>query len=136
MTFDGAMYEIGLPLGTGAAIDQSPPIPKVLGALGLRDPAEVLNSGSVFGGKYFFAEVTPAAFAGLTPDISTIREMTQGMYGFLVTAAGMPSPHAACPTPDTVDFSVRNFIPQLGCDEDVATGSIQAFLNPYWTAKP
>ena len=35
--------------------------------------------------------------------------------------------------PERVAFSTRNFVPSLGIDEDIATGSIQAFLNPYWT---
>ena len=37
--------------------------------------------------------------------------------------------------PEAVDFTCRNFVPNMGIDEDVATGSIQVPLNAYWTRK-
>ena len=36
---------------------------------------------------------------------------------------------------EAADFTCRNFVPKMGVDEDVATGSIQVPLNAYWTAK-
>ena len=37
--------------------------------------------------------------------------------------------------PARIDFTCRNFVPNLGIEEDIATGSIHAALNPYWRDK-
>jgi len=134
MSYDGEMYEIGLPRLTGSEIADSARAP-LLQALNL-DDADVLHHGCVLGGRFLFVECTPASFATLAPNMDAILEQTAGMVGLFVTSAGMAAPHAACPVPEgDVAFSVRNFVPQLGIGEDIATGSIQAFLNPYWMAK-
>lgn len=133
MARDGAFFELRLPIGSGASIAKTDAEP-LRRALGVPDAAAVLNHGSVLGGKFLFCELAPAAFAALAPDVAAIRAMPD-LVGVFVTAAGMPAAHGACTDRDHVDFSVRNFVPSLGIDEDVATGSIQAFLNPYWRAR-
>ena len=133
MVRDDEFIELSLPSGTGAAVASADAGP-LRRALGVPDEASLLNHGSVLGGKFLFCEVTPHAFAALAPDVAAIRAMP-GIVGVFATAKGMPQPHTACTEPTTVDFSVRNFVPSLGIDEDVATGSIQAFLYPYWAYK-
>lgn len=131
MAYDGEMYEVGLPRITGAEIENVPLAP-LQSALGLADAEDVLRHGSVLGDRFLFLEVTPESFSAMTPDIGAIRVLTAGKVGLFVTAEGMAVGHPACPQPERVAFSARNFVPSLGIDEDIATGSIQAFLNPYW----
>lgn len=55
----------------------------------------------------------------------SLDEITKLDYrGVIVTAAG-----------DDVDFVSRFFAPQVGVDEDAATGSAHTLLTPYWTRK-
>ena len=130
---DGDMYEVALPAGSGGACEPTARAP-LAAALGVDGAADVLACGRVLGGRFLFAELTPAAFARLAPDRTALRALPD-VLGVFATAAGMAAPHAACAHPETVDFSVRHFAPGLGIEEDVATGSIQAFLHPYWAAK-
>lgn len=57
-----------------------------------------------------------------TPDLVALRKATP--LGVAITAIG-----------NTSDFVSRFFIPQLGIDEDPATGSAHCHLTPYWAQK-
>lgn len=110
----------------------------MLRALGLPPDTPVPAHGTVLLGRYLFLEVPPASYAALAPDMAAIRALVcplDHVVGLLVTAQGMAMPHAACDAPNTVHFSVRHFAPGIGIAEDIATGSIQAFLYPYWEAR-
>lgn len=138
---DGDLFEVRLPSGTGDAIDEVPLAP-LAAALGVR-AADVACHGSVLGGSYVFAEVAPEAFAAMEPNVAAIRSLAHGSVGVFVTAAGMvsrlrghtPECCVADGAPSEADFTVRNFLPKVGIDEDIATGSIQAHLHAYWGAK-
>ena len=67
---DGLMYEVALPSGKGSAIETMPRA-TLEEALDIKG-SDILQHGLVLGGKFMFAELTPEAFASLTPDIAAI----------------------------------------------------------------
>ena len=140
---DGGLYEVAMPAGDGTV--QEAPKALITQALHL-DAGAILDSGITLGGKFCFAELSAETLATLSPpDLAQITALPS--LGLYVTAAGMVTQHAGY-TPQCVsggssaaasgvvaDFTVRNFVPKLGIDEDIATGSIQVALNQHWSAK-
>jgi PhzF family phenazine biosynthesis protein len=135
---EGLLYEVALPSGKGSAIETMPraTLEEALNTKG----SDILQHGLVLGGKFMFAELTPEAFALLTPDIAAIRKL-EAVGVFACTAGAVTQqkdylPECAVGVLDQrTDFTVRNFVPALGIDEDIATGSIQVFLNQYYAEK-
>lgn len=137
MARDGdGLYEIGLPLSKegGQIFSTCGRFDQLAHAFGLHEghPA-MITFGSVLQPELWFMEVTPAAFASLQVDIAKVRALP--VLGAFVTAEGMAASHPACTDPKSIDFSVRYFVPKLGIDEDIATGSIHNFLYPFWASR-
>jgi PhzF family phenazine biosynthesis protein len=136
---DGQVYELSLPAATGPLIQPTPLAP-LAAALGV-DEASVLAHGSFLDGNFFFVELRAEALSQLTPDIAAIAALSCSC-GLIAMAQGMVTQHRGfvpgCINDGIrceVDFTCRNFVPKLGIDEDVATGSIQVPLNAYWSKK-
>jgi predicted PhzF superfamily epimerase YddE/YHI9 len=87
------------------------------------DAGTVLGAGTTS----FFAVVILASEAALrrySPDLAAIA--ATGSKALLVTAAADPGSGA--------DYVLRVFGPNVGIDEDPATGSAQCVAGPYWSA--
>ena len=65
-----------------------------------------------------------AAVRSYEPDLEAIA--ATGAKALLLTAAGAPGSGA--------DYVLRVFGPNVGIDEDPATGSAQCVAGPYWAA--
>jgi PhzF family phenazine biosynthesis protein len=61
----------------------------------------------------------------LKPDMAALAKVGIGNGGAIVTAPGEGG----------VDYVCRLFAPEIGIDEDPATGSIHCVLAPYWGAR-
>lgn len=143
--FDGEMFELALPAGPTPLVTPSELAP-LAGALGI-DAGKVLSHGSFMGGKFLFVELSGADLARIRPDGAAIKALPS--LGLIAMAEGAVVQHDGyvpeCAVGEgaasegaagvKANFTCRNFIPNLGIDEDVATGSIQVPLNAYWSAK-
>ena len=91
-------------------------------ALGAQ-PSEVL-SGNYSAVEFDYLAVfdTAAQVADLNPDFAKFKSLKA--RGIIATAPG-----TSC------DFVSRYFAPNLGVDEDPATGSAHCLLTPYWSEK-
>jgi PhzF family phenazine biosynthesis protein len=85
--------------------------------------ADVVDSGST--GFFTFVVLSSAeAVRSYEPDLAAIA--ATGARALLLTAAGAPGSGA--------DYVLRVFGPNVGIDEDPATGSAQCAAGPYWAA--
>jgi predicted PhzF superfamily epimerase YddE/YHI9 len=144
LTHDGEMFEVAFPAAcSGSAVVEPAPLAPLVQALNA-DEGAVLSHGSLLGGAFLFVELTPAGLAEIRPNTDLIRELPA--HSLIAMAEGMVSQQCgyvpdcvanagATPQQQDVDFTVRNFVPKFGIDEDIATGSIQVGLNPFWSAK-
>jgi predicted PhzF superfamily epimerase YddE/YHI9 len=115
--FTGDLIELDFP--------SDPVVPGPLpAALEQQWPGTVVASGST----NFFTFVVLASAAAVRdyePDLSAIA--STGANALLLTAAGAPGSDA--------DYVLRVFGPNVGIDEDPATGSAQCSAGPYWAAE-
>jgi PhzF family phenazine biosynthesis protein len=87
-------------------------------------PGAVDASGST--GFFTFVALSSAeAVAAYVPDLAAIA--ATGTKALLLTAAAAPGGDA--------DYVLRVFGPNVGIDEDPATGSAQCAAGPYWAAQ-
>jgi predicted PhzF superfamily epimerase YddE/YHI9 len=87
-------------------------------------PGDVVASGRT--GFFTFVVLSSAdAVRSYEPDLQAIAET--GAKALLLTAAGAPGSGA--------DYVLRVFGPNVGIDEDPATGSAQCVAGPYWAAE-
>jgi predicted PhzF superfamily epimerase YddE/YHI9 len=115
--FDGTRIELDFPA--------DPVVPGPLPEpLKQQWPDAVVMSGStVF---FTFVALSPAAaVAGYVPDLAAIA--ATGARALLLTAAAEPGSEA--------DYVLRVFGPNVGIDEDPATGSAQCVAGPYWATE-
>jgi PhzF family phenazine biosynthesis protein len=115
--FKGELIELDFPADSMAEA----PLPEALA--GQWDAGVVLGAGTTS----FFAVVvlrSEMAVRQYRPDLAAIA--ATGHKALLVTAAGDPGSGA--------DYVVRVFGPNVGIDEDPATGSAQCVAGPYWSA--
>jgi predicted PhzF superfamily epimerase YddE/YHI9 len=115
-SFDGDTIELDFPA--------DPMIPGPLPAsLAQQWPGAVLASGHT---DFFTFVVLDAAEAvrAYEPDLAAIA--ATGSRALLLTAAATPDSGA--------DYVLRVFGPNVGIDEDPATGSAQCAAGPYWAA--
>jgi PhzF family phenazine biosynthesis protein len=116
-SFAGDLIELDFPADTMTGT----PLPEALG--GEWDEDVVVGAGSTS----FFAVVTltsQAAVRDYRPDLAAIA--ATGSKALLLTAAADPGSDA--------DYVLRVFGPNVGIDEDPATGSAQCVAGPYWSA--
>jgi PhzF family phenazine biosynthesis protein len=116
-SFAGDLIELDFP--ADAMIET--PLPDALG--GEWDEDVVVGAGSTS----FFAVVILAGEAAVRdyrPDLAAIA--ATGSKALLLTAAADPGSGA--------DYVLRVFGPNVGIDEDPATGSAQCVAGPYWSA--
>jgi predicted PhzF superfamily epimerase YddE/YHI9 len=66
------------------------------------------------------------------PDLGAIAAIDA--KALVVTAIGAPGPEAESESESAADYVLRVFGPNVGIDEDPATGSAQCVLGPYWSA--
>jgi PhzF family phenazine biosynthesis protein len=84
--------------------------------------AEILHTGHT--GFFAFVVLSSAVAVGAyEPDLSAIA--ATGAKALLLTAVGQPG--------SGVDYVLRVFGPNVGIDEDPATGSAQCSAGPYWS---
>jgi predicted PhzF superfamily epimerase YddE/YHI9 len=115
--FDGDLIELDFP--TDPIVPGPVPDP-----LKEQWPDAVVTSGSTA----FFTFVvvaSAAAVAGYVPDLAAIA--ATGAKALLLTAAADPGSGA--------DYVLRVFGPNVGIDEDPATGSAQCVAGPYWASE-
>jgi PhzF family phenazine biosynthesis protein len=116
-SFDGARISLDFPADPLSEI----PLPDALA--GQWDEGEVVGAGRTS----FFAIVilaTEAAVRRYQPDLAAIA--ATGQSAVLITAAADPGSGA--------DYVLRVFGPNVGIDEDPATGSAQCSAGPFWSA--
>jgi PhzF family phenazine biosynthesis protein len=116
-SFDGDLIELDFPSDPIAEL----PLPDSLE--GEWDEGEVVGVGRTA----FFAIVTLATEAAVRryhPNLAAIA--ATGHNAVLLTAAADPGSDADC--------VLRVFGPNVGIDEDRATGSAQCSIGPYWSA--
>jgi PhzF family phenazine biosynthesis protein len=116
-SFAGDLIELDFPADKITAT----PLPDALG--GEWDEDVVVGAGSTT----FFAVVILAGEAAVRdyrPDLAAIA--ATGSKALLLTAAADPGSGA--------DYVLRVFGPNVGIDEDPATGSAQCVAGPYWSA--
>ncbi len=94
---------------------QGPPI--LFQALGIKPSIFTFKSDD-----YMVVLDSEKEVANLKPDFRMLKEVDA--RGVIVTAPG-----------DEVDFVSRFFAPQVGIDEDPATGSAHTKLTPYWSER-
>lgn len=111
---EGDEYAMSLP---AASVATSPPAPELLESLGLND-AELFRSAAL--AVLLLAD--EAAVRAVDPDFKELAKSGEELV--CVTAPG----HEA-------DFVVRVFAPNVGIDEDPATGSAQCLLAPFWSQR-
>jgi PhzF family phenazine biosynthesis protein len=114
--FAGDLIELDFPADSMAEA----PVPDALA--GAWDAGVVLGAGTTS----FFAVVvlrSEAAVRQYRPDLAAIA--ATGHKALLVTAAADPGSGA--------DYVLRVFGPNVGIDEDPATGSAQCVAGPYWS---
>ena len=130
------------------------PLLDALGVPAADQKHSVVAHGLVLGGKFAFVELTPDALGKVAPRAEAIRALP--CLGLIAMAAGLVEEHETgggggggytsgytpdclsgegSARPERIDFTCRNFVPKLGIEEDIATGSIHAALNPYWRDK-
>lgn len=113
---DGELW-LDLPAWPAAPLAAIPAgLPQALGA----QPVQVLEQG----GKWLVVYDSARTIEGLRPDIAALRALP--VKAVCVTAPGRRR---------SEDFVSRFFAPQLGIDEDPATGSAHCLLLPYWAAR-
>ena len=115
--FDGDRIELDFPA------DPMTPAP-------LPDPLQAQWPGAVVasGHSQFFSFVVLSSAEGVgayAPDLAAIA--ATGSKALLLTAAAPPDSGA--------DYVLRVFGPNVGIDEDPATGSAQCTAGPYWAAE-
>jgi PhzF family phenazine biosynthesis protein len=91
-------------------------IPELAAALGAA-PLETLQAKSLLA-----VYATEHDVRALSPDFEAMRKLDA--FGVIVTAPGTD-----------VDFVSRFFAPNVGVNEDPATGSAHCTLTPYWAAR-
>lgn len=113
VTRDGKRFALDFPARRGERIEVDDAIREALGVT----PAEVYRAPAMMA-------VLPGeqALRDLRPSIERIAKLPG--YGFVVTAPGKDC-----------DFVSRFFAPQVGVDEDHATGSTHCQLIPYWSER-
>jgi PhzF family phenazine biosynthesis protein len=115
--YDGDRIELDFP----AAPMAEAPLPDALG--GEWDDGSVTAAGR----SAFFSVVvlsSEAAVRHYRPDLAAIAAVDAN--ALLITAAADP--------PSEADYVLRVFGPNVGIDEDPATGSAQCTVGPYWSA--
>ena len=115
-SFDGDLIELDFP----ADPIVEGPLPRSLA--GEWGESEVVGAGSTS----FFSVVTLASAAAVRsyrPDLAAIA--ATGQRAVLITAAAEPGTGA--------DYVLRVFGPNVGIDEDPATGSAQCAVGPFWS---
>jgi PhzF family phenazine biosynthesis protein len=127
--FAGDLIELDFPADTMTA----GPLPASLE--GQWDEDSILGAGTTD----FFAVVilsSAAAVGQYRPDLQAIA--ATGSKALLLTAAADPAgadpAPAAGAAPAADDYVLRVFGPNVGIDEDPATGSAQCVAGPYWSA--
>jgi PhzF family phenazine biosynthesis protein len=112
--YDGDLIELDFPADPPAPVAR----PAALESMGLGG-AECLAS------PFFFVAVlsSEGEVASFVPDLEAIRTLDQ--HALLITA---PGEHAG-------EYVLRVFAPEVGIDEDPATGSAQCVAGPYWGAR-
>jgi predicted PhzF superfamily epimerase YddE/YHI9 len=115
--FDGDLIVLDFPA--------DPVVPGPLpDALGEQWPGAVIVSGST--AFFTFVVVSSAAtVAGYVPDLDAIA--ATGANALLLTAAADPGSGA--------DYVLRVFGPNVGIDEDPATGSAHCVAGPFWASE-
>ena len=116
-SFDGDLIELDFPADP---IVESPLPESLSGEWG---ESEVVGAGHTS----FFSVVTLASEAAVRnyrPDLTAIA--AAGRRAVLITAAAGPGSDA--------DYVLRVFGPNVGIDEDPATGSAQCAVGPFWSA--
>jgi PhzF family phenazine biosynthesis protein len=116
-SFDGDLIELDFPADPIVEI----PLPAAL--KGEWDEGDIVGAGSTA----FFAVVTLASEAAVRdyqPNLTAIADA--GHRAVLLTAAADAGSGA--------DYVLRVFGPNVGIDEDPATGSAQCAVGPYWSA--
>jgi PhzF family phenazine biosynthesis protein len=114
-SFEGDRIELDFPADpiTGSAL------PKILGHEWV--PSSVIDTGHT--GFYSFVVLDSADLVrGYRPNLAAIA--AAGRSAVLLTAAAEPASDA--------DYVLRVFAPNVGIDEDPATGSAQCAAGPYW----
>jgi predicted PhzF superfamily epimerase YddE/YHI9 len=117
-SFDGAVIELDFPADPVAPA----PLPEVLA--GEWPAGSVVASGRT---AFFTVVVLSSAEAvrAYEPDLAAIA--ATGAKALLLTAPAAPGSGA--------DYVLRVFGPNVGIDEDPATGSAQCVAGPYWAAE-
>jgi PhzF family phenazine biosynthesis protein len=116
-SFTGDLIELDFPADALRAI----PLPEALA--GQWEDGEVIDTGA----SGFFGVVILSSAEGVRayrPDLAAIA--ATGHKALLLTAAGEPG--------SGTDYVLRVFGPNVGIDEDPATGSAQCVAGPYWSA--
>ena len=116
-SFDGDTIELDFPA--------DPVVPGPLpDSLGDQWPGAVVASGRT--GFFAFVVLSSAdAVRTYEPDLAAIA--ATGAKALLLTAAAAPGTGA--------DYVLRVFGPNVGIDEDPATGAAQCVAGPYWAAE-
>ena len=99
--------------------------PELLSALGL-ETGEVLRSVR----DVLVVLDRAEQVENLKPDFAALKELNLGIGGAIATAPGGTD---GCGR--DADYVCRLFAPQVGINEDPATGSIHCTLAPYWAAR-
>jgi PhzF family phenazine biosynthesis protein len=116
-SFKGDLIELDFPADAMRAL----PLPKTL--VEQWGDGEVIDTGA----NGFFGVVVLSSEAGVRayhPDLGAIA--ATGHKALLLTAAAEPG--------SGTDYVLRVFGPNVGIDEDPATGSAQCVAGPYWSA--
>ena len=116
--FDGDLIELDFPADT---IDRSHRLPGRSPGSGTRARSSAPARTSFFAVVILASE---AAVRQYRPDLAAIA--ATGSQALLLTAAADPGSGA--------DYVLRVFGPNVGIDEDPATGSAQCVAGPYWSA--
>lgn len=120
-------------------------------ALGIREDQVIFIGRGPKTTPDWLLELTPTAFASLSPNMGALEKFQPMERGVIVTCAGnvagsgdasdgsrpvkKPRVLSASAEEQTFDFSSRFFAPSLGVPEDPVTGSAHCILAPYWAAK-
>jgi len=109
----GDLYQMELPSWKAKPVKSN----SIINALGL-SPIDV------FGTRDLVAVLdSEEAVSHFKPDFDLISEI-EDYHGFIITAQGNPG-----------EYVLRYFVPKVGIPEDIATGSAQCSLAPYWFDK-
>lgn len=119
-TVDGDLIELDLPSSPPVPVELPGPLAGIAGIAGI--------AGQVAGawrGHYLLLEVADeAAVREFAPDLAAMRRVPD--RAVIVTAAAADS---------GTDYVLRVFGPNVGIDEDPATGAAQTVAGPFWAAR-